>query len=84
MRDLRRAATGRRRICSRSCPSASPVCAPISAKSLAGYRTWVHLDSPDPSPTFAAVAGERLRGQAARLREQPGRDLVAFRQQSVS
>ena len=39
------------------------------AKSLAGYRTWVHLDSPDPSPTFAAVVGERLRGQAARLRE---------------
>jgi CHAD domain-containing protein/CYTH domain-containing protein len=39
------------------------------AKSLAGYRTWVHLDSPDPSPTFAAVVGEKLRGQAARLRE---------------
>lgn len=42
------------------------------AKSLAGYRTWVHLDSPDPSPTFAAVAGERLRVQAARLRENLG------------
>ena len=42
------------------------------AKSLAGYRTWVHLDSPDPSPTFAAVAGERLRVQAARLRESLG------------
>ncbi|MFI5215098.1 MAG: CHAD domain-containing protein [Candidatus Limnocylindria bacterium] len=39
------------------------------ARSLAGYRTWVHLDSPDPSPTFAAVAGEWLRRQAARLRE---------------
>ncbi len=42
------------------------------ARSLAGYRTWVHLDSPDPSPTFAAVAGERLRRQAARLRESLG------------
>ena len=39
------------------------------ARSLAGYRTWVHLDSPDPSPTFAAVVGERLRAQAGRLRE---------------
>jgi CHAD domain-containing protein/CYTH domain-containing protein len=38
------------------------------AKSLAGYRTWVHLDSPDPSPTFAAVVGEKLRRQAAVLR----------------
>jgi len=42
------------------------------AKSLAGYRTWVHLDSPDPSPTFAAVVAERLRRQAARLRESLG------------
>jgi len=42
------------------------------ARSLAGYRTWVHLDSPDPSPTFAAVVAERLRRQAARLRESLG------------
>jgi CHAD domain-containing protein/CYTH domain-containing protein len=42
------------------------------AKSLAGYRTWVHLDSPDPSPTFAAVVAERLRRQAEQLRESLG------------
>jgi CYTH domain-containing protein len=29
----------------------------------------VHLDSPDPTPTFAAVVAEGLRRQAARLRE---------------
>ena len=42
------------------------------AKSLAGYRAWVRLDSPDPSPTFAAVVAARLRGQAARLRASLG------------
>jgi len=38
-------------------------------RSLGGYRTWVHLSSPDPSPTFAAVLAEKLRGQSARLRD---------------
>ena len=34
-----------------------------------GYRTWVHLAAPDPSPTFASVLAEKLRGQSARLRD---------------
>ena len=38
-------------------------------RSLGGYRTWVQLAAPDPSPTFAAVLAEKLRKQAARLRE---------------
>ena len=38
-------------------------------RSLRGYRTWVHLAGPDPTPTFASVLAERLRAQAQRLSE---------------
>ena len=37
-------------------------------QSLRGYRTWVHLAGPDPSPTFASVLAEKLRRQSAQLR----------------
>jgi len=37
-------------------------------QSLRGYRTWVHLAAPNPSPTFASVLAEKLRRQAAQLR----------------
>jgi CHAD domain-containing protein/CYTH domain-containing protein len=37
-------------------------------KALRGYRTWVHLAAPDPSPTFACVLAEKLRRQSAQLR----------------
>jgi CYTH domain-containing protein len=38
-------------------------------QSLRGYRTWVHLAGPDPSPTFASLLAEQLRGQSAQLRD---------------
>jgi CHAD domain-containing protein/CYTH domain-containing protein len=41
-------------------------------QSLRGYRTWVHLAGPDPSPTFASVLAEKLRRQFAQLRGRLG------------
>jgi len=41
-------------------------------RSLRGYRTWVHVAGPDPSPTFASVLAGKLREHAAQLRVRLG------------